>query len=106
MLEEDLTIADGSERSGATAEGALAGLLRCGVDSLPASVACRQVWTSHPAVVPHVEVPSGQKIKRSGLTKKTRRLQATYILLHFANILLLGVPVKLADMPLVVLFCF
>lgn len=63
MFEEDLTVADSSERSGATAEGALAGLLRRGVDSLPASIAWRQVWTSHPAVAPHMEVPSGKDLK-------------------------------------------
>lgn len=63
VFEEDLTVADSGERGGAAAEGALAGLLRCGVDSLPASVAWRQIWTSHPAVGPHVEVPSGNGIK-------------------------------------------
>lgn len=63
MFEVDLTVADSGEGSGATAEGALARLLRCGVDSLPASITRRQVWTSHPAVVPHVEVPSGKDLK-------------------------------------------
>lgn len=63
MFEVDLTIADSSEGSGAAAESALAGLLRCGVDSLPASIAWRQIWTSHPAVVPHVEVPSGKRLE-------------------------------------------
>lgn len=65
MFEVDVTIADSSERSWATAVGALAGLLRCGVDSLPASIAWRQVWTSHPAVIPHMEVPSGKDLKVS-----------------------------------------
>lgn len=60
VFQKDLTVADGGKRSRPTAEGALAGLLRRRVDSLPASVAWRQVWTSHPAVVPHVEVPSGK----------------------------------------------
>lgn len=63
MFEVDLPIADSGKRSRATAEGALARLLRCGVDSLPASIAWRQVWTSHPAVVPHMEVPSGKDLK-------------------------------------------
>lgn len=38
MFEVDLAIADSIKRSRATAEGALAGFLRCGVDSLPASI--------------------------------------------------------------------
>lgn len=62
MFEVDLTVADSSKRSRAAAEGALAGLLRRGVNSLPAAIACRQVWTSHPAVVPHMEVPSGKDL--------------------------------------------
>lgn len=57
MFEVDLTITDSSNRGRAAAEGALAGLLRGCVDSLPASHARRQVWTSHPTVVPHVEIP-------------------------------------------------
>lgn len=65
MFEEDLTVADSGQRGGAAAEGALAGLLRRGVDNLPASVAWRQIWTSRPAVGPHVEVPSGNGIKVS-----------------------------------------
>lgn len=60
VLEEDLTVADGGEGGGATAEGALAGLLRGGVHGLPAAVARGQVCSSHPAVGPHVEVPSGE----------------------------------------------
>lgn len=59
VLEEDLTVADGGEGGGATAEGALAGLLRGGVHGLPAAVACGQVCSSHPAVSPHVKVPLG-----------------------------------------------
>lgn len=63
MFEEDVTIADSGEGSRAAAEGALAGLLGRRVDSLPASVTFRQVGTRHPAVVPHVEVPSGKQVR-------------------------------------------
>ena len=60
MFEVDLTVADSSERSRATAVGALTGLLRGGINSLPPSVTGRQIWTRHPAVVPHMEVPLGK----------------------------------------------
>lgn len=58
VFEVDETVADSGERAGTTAESALTGLLRCGINSLPASVTRRQVRASHPAVVPHMEVPS------------------------------------------------
>lgn len=58
MLEEHLAVADGGERGGAAAEGALAGLLGRGVHRLPAAHSRGQVVTGHPALVPHVEVPA------------------------------------------------
>lgn len=57
MFEVDLARADGVDRGGATAEGALAGFLWSRVDSLPASVTGRKIWSRHPAVIPHMEVP-------------------------------------------------
>ena len=57
MLEVDLAAAQGGQRGGPTAEGALAGLLGCGVHRLPASHARGQVRAGHPAVVPNVEIP-------------------------------------------------
>lgn len=59
MFEVNLTRADGVDRGRATAEGALARLLRSGVNSLPTSVAGRQVWSGHPAIVPYMEIPKG-----------------------------------------------
>ena len=57
MLEVDLAAAQGSQRGGPTAEGALARLLRRGIHRLPASHARGQVRAGHPAVVPYVEIP-------------------------------------------------
>lgn len=57
MFEVDLAGADGVDRGGAAAEGALARFLGSGVNSLPASMTRGQVWSRHPAVIPHVEVP-------------------------------------------------
>lgn len=57
VFEVDLAGAYGVDGGGATAEGALAGLLWSGVHGLPSSVAGRQVRSRHPAVIPHVEVP-------------------------------------------------
>lgn len=57
MFEEHLSVADGGDGGRAAAEGALAGLLGGGVYRLPATMTWRQVWTSHPTIVPHVEVP-------------------------------------------------
>lgn len=52
-----MTRSDGVDRGGATAEGALARFLGSRVNSLPASMTRREVWSRHPAVIPHVEVP-------------------------------------------------
>jgi len=57
VFEVDLAGADGVDGGGAAAEGALAGFLGSGVDSLPASITRGQVQSRHPAVVPDVEVP-------------------------------------------------
>lgn len=57
VLEVDLAGADGVDGGGPAAEGALAGLLWGGINGLPASVTGGQVWSGHPAVVPHMEVP-------------------------------------------------
>lgn len=58
MLEVNMPGADGVNRGRAAAEGALAGLLRGGVHRLPATHARGQIRSCHPAVVPHVEVPT------------------------------------------------
>lgn len=60
VFEVDLAGADGVDRSRAAAEGALARLLGSGVHGLPASIARRQVWPGHPAVIPYVEIPKGR----------------------------------------------
>lgn len=57
MLEVDLARADGVDRGGATAEGALAGFLWSRVDGLPAPVTGRKIRSRHPAVIPHMEIP-------------------------------------------------
>ncbi len=57
VFEVDVARADGADRGGATAEGALAGFLWSGVNSLPASMTGGKVCSRHPAVVPYVEVP-------------------------------------------------
>lgn len=57
MLEVNLSIPDSSDWSRATAKYALAGLLRGGIYYLPAPQTLGKVWTGHPAVIPHVEVP-------------------------------------------------
>lgn len=61
MFEVDVARADGVDRGGATAEGALARFLGSRVNSLPASMTRREVWSRHPAVVPHMEVPGRDK---------------------------------------------
>lgn len=61
MLQVDLAPADGREGGGATAERPLAGFLGGRVNSLPTPHTGRQIRTSHPAVVPHVEVPRKRK---------------------------------------------
>lgn len=57
MFEVDVARADGVNRGRATAEGALACFLGSRVNSLPASMTRWEVWSRHPAVIPHVEVP-------------------------------------------------
>lgn len=57
MFEEDLARADGIDRGRTATEGTLAGFLRCGIHSLPATVTRRKVWSRHPAVIPYMEVP-------------------------------------------------
>jgi hypothetical protein len=38
----------------------IAGLLRCGVQHLPASISRREVLTSHPALIPNMVIPEGE----------------------------------------------
>lgn len=63
MLEEDLPIPYGIDRGWATTEQPLAGLLRGGVHHLPTPHPRGKVHTSHPAVIPHMEVPTNRKGK-------------------------------------------
>ena len=63
MLEEDLSGPHGVDRGGATAKQPLAGLLRGGVHHLPPPHPRGQVHTAHPAVIPHVEVPTDRKTR-------------------------------------------
>lgn len=67
MFEVDLAGADGVDRGGAAAKGALTRFLGSRVNSLPASMAGRQVWSRHPAVIPYVEVPRWDVNLRSRL---------------------------------------
>lgn len=64
VFEVDMTGADGADRGWATAEGALARLLGCGVDSLPASVARGQIRSRHPAIIPYVEIPTAENVSQ------------------------------------------
>lgn len=57
MFQEHLSVTDGIDGGWATAVCALTGLLGGGVYYLPATITRWQVWTSHPTVVPHMEVP-------------------------------------------------
>ena len=57
VLEVDLAGADGGDRGGPTAEGALAGLLGGGVHGLPATHSWGEVRSGHPTIIPHMEVP-------------------------------------------------
>lgn len=61
VLQVDLARTDGRDGGGPTAERPLTGFLGCWVNSLPAPHTGWQIRTSHPAVVPHMEVPRESK---------------------------------------------
>lgn len=61
VLQVNLACADGCDGGGATAKRPLAGFLGGRVNSLPAPHTGWQIRTSHPAVVPYVEVPGERK---------------------------------------------
>ncbi len=61
MLQEDMTAADRSNRSGAAAGEALAGQLRSGINHLPTSETRWQISSSHPGLIPHVVVPTWKR---------------------------------------------
>lgn len=61
MLQVDLTRADCRNGGGATAERPLTGFLGGRVNNLPTPHTGRQIRPSHPAIIPHVEVPGKRK---------------------------------------------
>lgn len=38
----------------------IAGLLRCGIQHLPASISRREILSGHPALIPDMEIPEGE----------------------------------------------
>lgn len=55
LIKSDLL--DGYHRSWSSTENPSTGLLGCSIKDLPASVACKKVGSSHPRLVPHMEIP-------------------------------------------------
>lgn len=61
VLQEGLPAADCSDWGWTTAEEALVGQLRSGVNGLPTSKTSGQIWTGHPGLIPHMVVPTWKR---------------------------------------------
>ncbi len=80
MLQEDLTAADRSNRSGAAAGEALAGQLRSGINHLPTSETRWQISSSHPGLIPHVVVPTWKREKKKEIETQNAHSEELFMI--------------------------